>query len=163
MHKDNINTNFDRLERFRQTIFASDLLFAYRYFELSGEVVYSIWKVPGRDSAGFKTRQDGELAEFDLTNYGGYVDLKYEPPFLSGTYLALRYEKMVFEEYDHPNSTSIIQLNPWDSDLYSFSAALGLKLSRSVLFKTVYSDLKYDDSALDGKFWSLRGILTVSI
>lgn len=160
INKDPVNSAFDRLERFRQMILGTDWVIAYTYFELSGEFIYAQWDVPGSTASGFKTDFAGELAEFSLTNYSYYVDLKYEPSFLTGTYLAARYEAMVFEEYDHPAAQSQIALNPWDNNLMRYSFALGYKISHNVLLKAVFSDQKYEDSAIDSDEFTVRSILT---
>jgi len=157
------NSPFDRLERFRQLVIGTDWVFAYTYFELSGEFNYSKWTVPGFTSTGFKTDFPGELGEFELTNYSYYIDLKLEPPFLTGSYLAFRYETIVFDKYDHPQTTTNIALNPWDNDITRYSAAIGYKVSRNILFKVAVSDQEYKDNTPDNDDLTIRSILTFSL
>ncbi|MCB0284295.1 MAG: hypothetical protein KDF60_17035 [Calditrichaeota bacterium] len=160
MEKDPVNNTFDRLERFRQMVIATDWVLAYTYFELSGEFIYARWNVPGLTSTGFKTDFNGELGEFKLSNYSYYVDLKFEPPVLTGSYLAFRYETMVFENYDHPKTVSIIALNPWDTDITRYSAAVGYKISRNILLKLAVTDQKYKNNPAGIDDVTIRSILT---
>lgn len=160
----NDNVKYENLEKYRQFAAGTDLIMAYLYFELSGEFIYSFWNVPGF----FSTTRDfieilsGKPAEFKLENYSAYVDLKIEPPFLTGSYLAFRYDILRFLEYKHPNTARRITLNPWDYDVNRWSVAVGYKFARSVLLKVAYSDQTTDDPNLGEDLYTIRGVLTVS-
>lgn len=163
MREAQVNNRYDRLERFRQLLAGTDIILAYAYFELSAEAIYSRWEVPASNSAGFQVQTDGELIKYTLENYGAYVDLKIEPPFLPGSYVAGRFEKIVFERFDWPWQASREYGNPWDNDVSRWSVAAGYKLARNVLLKAAYSDQFFDDSGLDADDWTFRSILSVSM
>ncbi len=163
MQRASENLLFDRLEKFRQTLIGTDFIAAYAYFELSGEFIYSMWKVPASDARGFQVNTKGDLQTYDLTNYSAYIDLKFEPPFLTGSYIAARYEKMIFNDFTNPVGSTISRTNPWDNNLVRYSAAFGYKLSRNVLFKLAFSEQTFDDSALKKEDFTFRSILTVSM
>lgn len=162
MQRTEENGRYANLERFRQLVFGADLILAYLYFELSGEFIYSRWRAPGFANDAFKEIASGDLGEFNLENYSAYADLKVEPPFLTGSYIAFRYDIIRFLEYDHPNTIATIGLNPWDNDVDRYSVAVGYKFARPVLLKICYSDQKLIGAADDPEDFSIRGILTVS-
>lgn len=167
MQSDPLNTDFEKLERFRQTVVATDLVLGYSYFELSGEFMFSRWNVPcWLPGVGFYTDPDGDLTEFDMENYTGYADLKFEPPFLTGSYVAVRYDIMRFQKFDSVGG----EKKPWDHDVDAYAVALGYKLTRNVLFKVVYADQETDNKIpllpggmnYDPDDYSIRSILSVS-
>ena len=162
MRRAAINSGFDKLEKFRQLLLGTDFILAYAYFELSGEFIYSKWNVPAIDGFGFQTN-NGKLLEFELANYSGYMDLKFEPPFLTGSYLALRLEKMFFSDIKSPAASTLGTTGAWDNNLLRYSAAVGYKISRSVLLKFAFSEQIFDDPALKAEDYTFRTILTVSM
>ncbi len=167
MELETVNRQFDNLTDFRQTLIGTDWNLAYSYFELSGEFVLSKWKVPGfAGGKWIRTKADStQLAEFELENSGFYVDLRVEPPFLTGSYIAVRAEQLTFKEYDHPaETTSTIGKNPWDDNVTRFSVAAGYKLSRSILLKATYlmQDTDVANNGKDPKDNAFRAILTAS-
>jgi hypothetical protein len=161
MHQSQANYPYSKLEKYRQTIIGTDLVFGYSYFEISGEFVYAQWKVPASNDENIQITGWWPLT-YNLTNYSGYLDLKYEPSFLPGAYVAIRGEKMIFEKYKH-QSTTFIPLNPWDYNLLRYSAAFGYKVSNNVLFKFAFSEQIYDKSYLKFEDYTFRSILTISM
>ncbi len=149
------------LERYRQLLIGTDFVFAYLWFELSGEVMYSRWNVPKFAGGQFTRINAGssKLQEYTLTNLGGYVDFKIEPPFLTGSYLAFRAERIAFEPFNDPITRARTY---WDKGVTRFSVAAGYKLSRNVLLRTTYSDQRTDgDPRLDPDDWTFRTLLIV--
>jgi hypothetical protein len=156
------NQSWGKLERFRQLVLGTDLVVGYSYFELSGEFVYSIWNVPAYTQMQYVVETPWTLAEFKLKNYGAYLDLKYEPSFLTGCYLAVRYDILQFEKYTHPTATTEITLNPWDHDVYRYGVALGYKLSRQVLLKLCYMDQEIKNIYPQPEDYAFRAMLTAT-
>ncbi len=145
------------LNSFRQTLIGTDFQTGYSYFALSGEVAYTIWSVPGyrqdatppyRDGA-FVRDEQGNPARFRLTQWGGHVDAKVEPPFLSGSYLAVRGEHLYFPKRGHPVTGATFK---WDSDVTRLSAVVGYKLHRRILAKVSFTE----QTPFDGSLYSLR-------
>lgn len=164
MERNEINQAYSigELQEFRQLLLGSDALVAIGHFELSGELVYTRWTVPAFTGGEFRLNQDMSMTKYSLESIGAYLDLKIEPPFLAGTYLAFRYETMIFPEYDPPETISTpIALNPWDRDVTQLSAAVGLKLARDVLIKLAYSYMEIPDINPQPDLYTVRGTLTV--
>jgi hypothetical protein len=159
-----VNAIYDDLHTYRQLVVGTDLILAFSYFELSGEFIYSLWNVPAynKTDTSYIEISIGVPAEFELQNYGAYADLKIEPPFLTGSYLAFRYDILRFKEYDHPNTSVRASINPWDYDVNRYSVAVGYKFARSVLLKIAYSDQQTNDPNVGENLYTIRGILTVS-
>ncbi len=162
MQRDGINSIYSDLEQFTQTVLGTDLVLAHSYFELSGEFIYSMWKVPLFANADFSRKAPRTLQEYNLTNYGAYVDFKFEPPFFTGAYLALRYDLLRFLEAEDLRDVDSRDFNPWDNDITRYSIAVGYKFARPVLLKIAYMDQKTENLNPDPDDHSLRAILTVS-
>lgn len=164
MNVDSVNARArenNPLERYRQLLLGTDFIFAYLWFELSGEVMYSRWNVPKFVDGQFVRINPGSsrLQEYTLTNLGGYVDLKIEPPFLTGSYLSFRAERIAFEPFNDPITNARTE---WDRGVTRLSIAAGYKLSRNVLLRTTYSDQRTDgDRRLDPDDWTFRTLLIV--
>ncbi len=162
MRRSAVNTNFDRLEQYRQTLLGTDFILAYAYFELSGEFLYALWDVPASDKNGFQIAPDGNLEKYSLSNWSAYVDARLEMPFLPGSYIAGRYERMVFNRYTPPAGSSLSGTNPWDESLIRYSLAAGYRLARPVLLKFAFSEQIFDDRILRRDDWTMRLLLNVS-
>jgi len=163
MESSEVNSDFSNLESFSQTLLGTDWILAYSLFELSGEFIYSMWKVPGFDTDGFVVDKWDNLKKFDLENYSYYFDLKYEPSFLSGSFLALRFEELKFVKYEEEqgyySTTPGVSFN-WGSDVRRYSIAFGYKISTDVLFKIAYSDQEYSASGWSPEAYTLRAMLS---
>ncbi|MDW8020666.1 MAG: hypothetical protein RMI34_11415 [Chloroherpetonaceae bacterium] len=149
------------LERYRQLLIGTDFIFAYLWFELSGELMLSQWSVPKFSDGQFIRVNQGSsrLQTYNLMNYGGYVDFKFEPPFLTGSYVAFRAERIAFEPFDDPITGARTY---WDRGVTRLSAAIGYKLSRNVVLRAAYSDQRTDgDRRLDPDDWTFRALLIV--
>lgn len=164
MNLDSVNARArenNPLEQYRQLLLGTDFVFAYLWFELSGEVMWSRWNVPKFANGQFARVNAGssKLQEYALTNLGGYVDFKFEPPFLTGSYLAFRAERIAFQPFDDPITRARTY---WDKGVTRLSIAAGYKLSRNVLLRTTYSDQRTDgDRRLDPDDWTFRTLLIV--
>lgn len=124
------------LENYTQSLAGIDFVYQFLYFEIVSEVILSHWRVP-RFQNGLFTFQNGNPVQYNITNIGSYIDFKYEPPFLTGSYLAIRAENMLFIETDDPVTGESFS---WDDDVTRLTIAAGYKISRSILGKVSYSD-----------------------
>lgn len=157
MESAEVNANFDDLKKYKQTIIGTDWVISYTYFELSGEYIYAFWKVPAynSDTEEYVWDDNGDVATFELENYSFYADLKYEPPFLPGTYLAFRYEELHFQGYDHPEASTEISKNPWDDSVRRYTFGIGYKFSPDIQLKIAYSDQELiTDSGSSGSYYN---------
>ncbi len=151
-----VRTN-NPFEQYRQLVLGTDVILAYAFFELSGELIYSQWTVPRFTLAeGFATAASNsdELVRYTVSNLSGYVDFKFEPPFLTGTYLALRYERLLFLPYTDARTNQ--ENLSWDRSVTRLSASIGVKFSERVLAK-----LAFADQALDGQSFNVRDNYTL--
>jgi hypothetical protein len=142
---------------YRQTLIGTDFRTGYSYFAVSGEAVYAIWSVPGyrqdstptyRDGA-FVRDEQGDPAQFRLTQWGGHVDVKFEPPFLPGSYLAVRGAHLYFPTRDHPVTGTPFK---WDSDVTRLSGVVGYKLHPRIRTKVSFTE----QTPFDGSRYTLR-------
>lgn len=137
------------LEQYRQFVAGTDFKFGYSYFEVVGEFIYSNWSVPSFSNGFFRFEQGNQLAEYNLNNAAGNIDVKYEPPFFTGAYLAVRGERLYFFEADDPQSNQQIK---WDDDVTRLTGVAGYKISRNIISKISYSD----QTPFDGSRYALR-------
>jgi hypothetical protein len=162
MQRDGININYDDLEQYSQTVIATDLILAHSYFELSGEFLYSMWQVPMFIGTGFIEEEPLKLQKMKLENYSAYLDFKFEPPFITGAYIAFRYDILNFMNSEDLKDVNSKNFNPWDNDVTRYSVAVGYKFARSVLLKIAYMDQTTANLDPDPEDYVLRAILTVS-
>lgn len=164
MYDAGYDSSYKDMDKFTQLLLGTDFIISGGYFELTGEFIYSSWSVPAWQDRSLISRMQSYLVAYPLTNYTGYVDLKVEPPFIPGSYLALRYDMMTFDTFKNPKPDVLLTLpRKWDNDVSAYSAAFGYKLSEAVLLKLVYSDLIYAKSQFDGEYWTMRALLNVSM
>jgi hypothetical protein len=162
IQRDGINVLYDDLEQYTQAVAATDIILAHSYFELSGEFIYSIWNVPMFAGSDFIKDAPGVLSKFDLHNYAAYADFKIEPPFLTGFYMAARYDILNFLDSDDLKEVDSKNFNPWDNDVTRYSVAVGYKFARAILLKIAYMDQKTENVRDDPNDYSYRAVLTAS-
>lgn len=150
VHPENAPLREERaLRRFRQTLVGTDFRTGYGFFGLEGEVIYTIWSVPGFRDGNFVMDEDGEPVRYRLTQVGGHLDAKVEPPVLPGSYLALRGERLHFPAADDPLGGPSIE---WDEDVTRLSVVVGYKLHPRILAKASFTE----QTPFDGSRYSLR-------
>ena len=141
------------LEQYRQTLIGVDLKFGLGFWELTGEAMLAHWKVPYYNNLSGWEYNGTELVEYNLSNAGMNIDLKYEPPMIPGSYIAFRADKLLFLE---ENASSYGPSYRWDDDVTRLSAAFGYKLSRNVVFKIVASE----QTPFDQSLYSFRTVIS---
>jgi hypothetical protein len=164
MNADSVNASArdnNPLEQYKQLLIGADFIFSYLWFEVSGEVMYSRWNVP-RFAGGrftFENPSSSRFQEYEIENLGGYIDMKIEPPFLTGSYIAFRAERIAFQPFDDPLTKARTY---WDTGITRLSLAAGYKLSRNVMLRTTYSDQRTDgNERLDPSDYSFRTLLII--
>jgi hypothetical protein len=138
-------------EEYKQALVGLDVRYSFAFVEIIAEGVFSRWNVPCYTGGQFNFYGD-ELAEYRATNAGVNVDLKYEPPFLPGSYAALRVEHLNFLTAE----TDSASVSSWDDDVSRVSAVFGYKLARNVTAKVSISD----QSPLDQSLYAIRFYLS---
>ncbi len=139
------NNNF---KKYTQLLLGTDTKIEFTYFQIIAEVIYSRWKTPAFIGNSFHVDQN-KLVEYDLSNFSGNIDLKYELPSLTGSFIALRAEHLLFLEADDPGTTNTLQ---WDQDVSRITGVFGYKLDRNILAKLSFSE----QGEFDGSEYALR-------
>ncbi|MEO1022564.1 MAG: hypothetical protein AAFW89_08470 [Bacteroidota bacterium] len=134
-----INATFrdvNALEQYRQLLAGIDVRYAIGYWEIVAEGLFSHWNVPGFVGGSFQVEGD-RLVEYQLSNIGTNIDIRFEPPFLTGSFIAARYDRLTFLDADDPLNSGTLE---WDEDVERISGAFGYKLGRNTEFKLSFSD-----------------------
>ena len=139
------NNNF---QKYTQLLLGTDTKIEFTYFQIIAEVIYSRWKTPAFIGNSFHVDQN-KLVEYDLSNFSGNIDFKYELPSLTGSFIALRAEHLLFLESDDPGTTNTLQ---WDQDVSRITGVFGYKLDRNILAKLSFSE----QGEFDGSEYALR-------
>lgn len=143
---------FNPLERYRQTLVGADVKYGLGYWEVIAEAMYSRWYVPIFGDGSFQTiGATNKFSEGNFSNLGTNLDIRFEPPSLVGSYLALRLDYLNFIG-DGQGSNSIYTSNEWDEDLGRITAAFGYKLGRNIEAKLSVSE----QTPFDGSLYTFR-------
>jgi hypothetical protein len=158
------NSDFGDLRRFTQSIAGLDYTLAYAFFELSGEALYSSYRVPWWSPGQklFFTDADGQLKEYTLTKYDLYADLRLDMPFLPGSYLAARYEYTGYPEFSDDMRIGQSNAGIWDNSMNRYAVAIGYKFHRQVLWKLVYTDQTIKNFSPELEDYTLQSTLTIA-
>lgn len=142
------NAALEDLNCYSQLMVGTDITTGYGFWELTGEWMAGWHRVPFYDpSAGAFVRNDmDELAEATLFQAGGYLNLKIEPPFLTGAWVAAQAGWKQFG--DHPLESTD---TAWDSRAMNYQLGMGYKVTRWLLLRSTYAwlDVKGASGAYD--------------
>lgn len=161
MHEGEVNSalmNDVDFTQFTQAAVGADFQIGFTFFEIIGEATFSRWHVPYyEDGAGFAYSGINQLAAFNLNNVSANLDIKYEPPFFTGGYFAVRAEHIDFNEVALPGQYNA-ENTDWDHDISKLTAVIGYKLDRNVLLKIGYSD----QGDFNGDAFAFKAYLTAA-
>jgi hypothetical protein len=136
--------------------------FQFTYFEIVGEAMFTSWRTPVfqdtlylPSATPFVRDGSGNPVITDVQHAGANLDIKYEPPSMTGTYFAFRAEYLTFFEIDNPVSGDPYQ---WDLDLMRYNIGIGHKFTRNVVGKLVFTD----QDKLDFGQFTFRAYLTAA-
>jgi hypothetical protein len=141
------------LEQYRQSLIGVDLRYASGYWEIQAETIFSFWTAPCYRDGQFVLYENDQLAEYRNTNIGSNIDIKFEPPFLPGSYFALRADHLNFLTAETDRSTLS---SDWDEDTTRFTGVFGYKLNRNVVAKISFSE----QTPFDTSLYTFRAQLT---
>lgn len=145
------------LEQYRQSLLGFDFRYGLGFWEVIGEVILSNWSVPGNiGDLGWQFEGNGNtLKTYNLSNVGSNLDIKFEPPFLSASYIAFRVDHLNFISA-HPIQNNQYGTEDWDKDKFRYSAAFGYKWARNVETKILVSE----QTPFDTSLYTFRAVLT---
>lgn len=137
-----VSNQLNDLGQFRQTIIGTDYKLGYGFFEFSGEVMWAHYKTPIFifEDNSFESGTDQHPQK--LNNVAAYLDVKYEPPFLQGSYFAYRIDGLAFSEMDNSDE-------PWDNDVLRHSLAMGYHITQNFLIRMMASTQHVDTKKWD--------------
>ncbi|PHN03202.1 hypothetical protein [Flavilitoribacter nigricans] len=147
-----LNEQLSDLSAYTQTVIGTDFKLGSGFFELSGELMRVSYTVPefDKDANGFDPGQ----AARQLNNLAVYLDLKYEPPVLPGSYIAYRIDHLNFSR------ASGYQDLEWDNDVLRHSLAIGYDITSFLLVRAAVSTQHVDRKSWDNRQRTFRLALT---
>ena len=137
-----------------QTMLGMDFELGFSYWEFSGELTAVQYRVPQFDVDRQEIIPNRDLLNLEL--FAGNLDLKYEPPFLSGAYMAYRFD---FVTYANETFEGMERLR-WAYPVERHSLALGYRLGEHILFKSVASLQSFNGLDVDLEMGSWRNTVT---
>lgn len=127
-----INAPLGALNQYEQLLIGTHASLGYTYFELRTELIAAFFQVPEYlpDNEDFRRNTAGEIQLFNPTSLAGYTDLKAELPFWPGTYLAYRFDYLLFGK---------LEGRSWDDNSFRHGFALGIPINRYMMFQFTYA------------------------
>jgi hypothetical protein len=102
----------------------------------------------------FESNLDGENLVQHLSNLSAYLDIKYEPPIIQGSYIAYRIDHLSFGEAEG------YQNQNWDNKVLRHSLAIGYHINRFVLARMAVSTQQVDEKKWNKTQRTFRVVLT---
>jgi len=134
------------LRGYSQTMVGTDVKLGSGFFEFSGEVIGTIYRVP--EFSFIDKTFTNEGAPIKLSSLSVYGDLKYELPFLQGSYVACRLDYMRFHD-------------KWDNGVFRYSCAFGYHINRFLLGRIAISNQHVGTiKEWESKQYTIRFVLT---
>ena len=126
------------LASFNQTAYEFDLTLSYSYFEITGQYLINEWNAPYIYTPTGSTSLD-YISINRLAATHQLVQAKANLPFLVGSYLAVRYENMSFNELTFP-FLGINDKTPWTAATNRYEIAFGYKINKNIKTKISWLD-----------------------
>jgi hypothetical protein len=150
MQESKVSGLLDNLRSYSQTMVGTDVKLGSGFFEFSGEVIGAIYRVPEFKYTDTSFVNGGD--PLTLSSLSAYGDLKYELPFLQGSYVAGRLDYLKFSDYLSGN---------WDNQVWRFSFACGYHINQFLLARIAVSIQKVPNRTdWKGNQNTLRFVLT---
>ena len=150
-----VGNQLSDLRKFRQTIIGTDFKLGQGFFEFSGEIIGTFYKSPLfiSDTNTFETKSESNPLK--LNNAAAYLDVKYEPPFLQGSYLAYRIDGLTFGDLENT------AINSWDNNVLRHSVAMGYHFNQHILLRLMASTQHVDNKKWDKTQRTFQAMVTV--
>ncbi len=129
LKKNGLTAEISSLHKYTQTMLGVDFKYGKGFFEIRGELNGSIYNSPFIISADNININDVKESK-SLMCLAGNIDLRYEPPFLTGSYIAYRLEGIYFGK---ENGIA------WDENVNRHSIGIGYKINRFLLLRSSFS------------------------
>lgn len=155
LNESEVSSAIIKFQKYRQTLLGTDFKLGKGFFEISGEIIVAFYNTPLflAESQQFQTLSiDRPLS---LTSVAAYLDTKYELPFLQGSYISYRIDRMVFDNFEGPAASV------WDNAVWRNTFAAGYRLNQHLLVRFAYSTQQVANKSWDKTQRTLRLMLTV--
>ena len=123
------NEQLDDLGDYTQTLIGTDIKLGTGRFEFIGEVIGAFYQVPQFNFEDMTIDSN----TLKISNISANLDIKYEPDFIPGSYIAYRIDHIGFSKLD------IDQSPKWDNDVVRHSAALGYDINEYLRARVLLS------------------------
>ena len=152
MQESEVSNLLENLQRFSQTLVGTDFKLGSGFFEISGEVIGALYRVPqfSHDARSFENNGEAIL----LNSLSAYTDVKYEPPFLQGSFVAYRLDHLLFSDLDNASAQH------WDNWVRRHSLAFGYRINRFLLARIAASTQHVANKPWDKTQKTVRFVLT---
>ncbi|MEM9936114.1 MAG: hypothetical protein AAF824_20990 [Bacteroidota bacterium] len=137
-----------------QTMLGMDYEVGFSFWEFSGELTGVRYSVPLFDVDNQRIQPNTDLVNLSLL--AGNLDVKYEPPFLTGAYVAYRFDFITYSQETFEGFTE----QRWALPTERHSLALGYNLGEHILFKSVFSLQSFRDTDQNFELDTWRNTVT---
>ena len=144
------------LDQYRQSIIGTDFEIGWSFFELTGEIILTAYKVPTFDSGENLFRVDDSSL---LWSRSFYLDLKYEMPFLPGSFLAYRIDHLGFGK----DPSTFNNDNNWDDRIWRHVIGMQYDLSEWLAIKGGISTQTVKNRSWDQSQRTFRLMLSLKL
>lgn len=146
-----VSDQLEDLRTFTQTLIGVDFKMGKGFFEFSGEVIGSFYKVPEFNVFGTGSYD----APQKLSNLAAYLDVKYEPSILQGSFIAYRIDHLRFGELESDPDQN------WDNNVLRHSIAIGYHINQYILARVGASTQQIENKEWDKKLGTFRAVVTI--
>lgn len=154
LNESTVSTSIEKFQKYRQTLVGTDFKLGFGYLEISGEVIAAFYKVP----VYLVGNQEFQLNTIDkplqLTSIAAYVDTKYELPFIQGSYLSYRLDRLSFEALEDYTVAN------WDNNIWRHTLAAGYRINQHLLTRFAFSTQQTANKNWDKTQQTFRFVLT---
>ena len=140
--------------KFTQSTIGMDFKIGKGYFEFSGEVIGSFYKVPQFNGDELSFDANTIKSPLNLSNLAVNLDIKYELPVIQGSYIAYRIDHLRFSNLENSNTQN------WDNNVLRHSFAIGYHINQYILMRATVSTQKIDNKEWNGKLGTFRLVAT---
>jgi hypothetical protein len=150
-----VSDQLENLRAFTQTVVGMDFKLGKGFFEFSGEVIGSFYKVPLFNAVDNAFEIGSYDAPQKLSNLSAYLDVKYEPSILQGSFIAYRIDHLRFGEVESA------PVQNWDNNVLRHSIAIGYHINQYILARVGASTQQIENKEWDKKLGTFRAVITI--
>jgi hypothetical protein len=154
MQDSEVSGQLDGLGKYSQTLIGTDFKLGSGFFEFSGELIGAFYQVPvfNNETMAFETNGDDD--PLNVQNFSAYLDIKYELPFLQGSYMAYRIDHLGFGKLEGGTSPN------WDNNVLRHAFAIGYHVNQYILARMAVSTQHVDNKPWNKTQGTFRFVLT---